>query len=57
MMWDVLAPGWTAVSKAVPRAEAEQIWGQRTRHATQNINYDDPVYYRVVPAGSHDKAD
>jgi hypothetical protein len=42
--------GWIDISPAVPKAEADRIWNQRTQNGTRNIRYEEGDYYAIYPA-------
>jgi len=48
-LWDML-DGWIDIIGPVTRAEADEMWNERTENGTKNTSYDDGDYYKIFPA-------
>lgn len=50
-LWDMF-DGWMDVSKALPKAEADAIWREKTSNGTKMTKYADGDYYAVYSANT-----
>jgi hypothetical protein len=42
--------GWIDVSGPLPKAEADELWDEKTSNGTRRTKFEDGDYYKVFPA-------